>query len=296
MLKWWVRRMTMQRWLVLFAQLLLWLKEQGWAPSCSAHLLSTWGDKRINTCTARNMHFTESSCMASLALIQQDTCKSTPPHGKEPGRQWEQAPSLPAKGTAQYAGCQLTHLDIWACSPVTTHGTHPGTAASPPSQWRFPTMSARNIHAPLFSTTERKEQLYCFQGAPEGSPWITSTSPCMYIKVPLLSLTVLELLSSTTFAPARASGGDASEPLVQGRIWVLRGHKRDKAFPHVPGETYGSLHTAMRDCTTYTSPQISFMSHALNSLNWHCSEDSIETKLIYFPLSVWDLVLGVHTH
>lgn len=57
------------------------------------------------------------------------------------------------------------------------------------------------------------------------------------------------------------------------------------------------LKTATQDSITYTSPRISFMIHALASINWHCSEDSIENKLIYFPLSIWDLVLdSTHTH
>ena len=52
------------------AQLLLWLTEQGWALSCSAHLLSVWADKRINTCIAMTMFFAKSGCLASLAFIQ----------------------------------------------------------------------------------------------------------------------------------------------------------------------------------------------------------------------------------
>lgn len=52
------------------AQLLWQLMEQGWAPSCSAHLLSMWADKRINTCITMAMFFAKSGCLASLALIQ----------------------------------------------------------------------------------------------------------------------------------------------------------------------------------------------------------------------------------
>lgn len=40
-----------------------------------------WGDKRINTCIAMTMFFARSGCLASLALIQQDACKCTFPHG-----------------------------------------------------------------------------------------------------------------------------------------------------------------------------------------------------------------------
>lgn len=66
-------------------------------------------------------------------------------------------------------------------------------------------------------------------------------------------------------------------------------------FPLCPcGDPY-SLHTATEDIT-YTSPRISILIHALASINWHCSEDSIDFKLVYFPLSIWDLVLRLHKH
>lgn len=176
-LKLWVRRMTMQRPLALFPQLLLWLTEQGWTPSCSAHLLSMWGDKRINICIAMAMSFAKSGFLASLGLIQQDACKSTSPHRNfliKPKQTAGTSSFPPSKRYCRVLwllGCQLTHLDTGAHSPVTADGTDPGIAAPPPSQQTFPAMSAQNIFLPTSTFHQRKkQQLYCFQGAPGGSP------------------------------------------------------------------------------------------------------------------------------
>lgn len=167
------------------------------------------------------MFFAKSGCLASLALIQQDACKCTFPHGNLliTARQTAGTSSFPP--IKRYCrvfwllGCQLTHLDTQACSPVTTDGTDPGTAASPSSQWKFPNISAQNIPPPTsIFHQKKKQQLYRCQGAPGGSPWITSTSPWMYIGVPLLPLTGLGLLSSTTFSPARALAGNTNDNLL----------------------------------------------------------------------------------
>lgn len=86
------------------------------------------------------MFFVKSGCLASLVLNQRDACKSTFPHGNFliTARQTAGTNSFPPSKrycrVLQLLGCQLTHLDTQACSPVTTDGTDPGTAASPPCQ------------------------------------------------------------------------------------------------------------------------------------------------------------------
>lgn len=93
----------------------------------------------------------------------------------------------------------------------------------------------------------------------------------------LLQLTGLGLLSSVQLSSQLRPLQETEEGTVYPAHYG--------GLPHVPRKIYRSLPTVKLSSIKHTSPKIDFMIHALASINWHCSEDSLETKLIYFPQS-----------
>lgn len=155
------------------------------------------------------------------------------------------------------------------------------------SQQTFPTTSAQNISPPpLFP---HRKKFYHFQEAPEGSLWIISISPGRYIKVSLLP--GLGLLTNNFFSKEASAGGTSTYLLC-------------KEGPDYWDTTKLCFVSLWRSIVLFTQPQKTashilpprrcILIHALASINWHCSEDSIDSKLLYFSLSIWDLVLRLY--